>query len=378
MKKCNAFGFVGFRGVVGSVLIDRLIKEEDCKHIKEAYFFSTSAANKPTPKKLVENFSTQKALIDASDLDFLRKMDVIVSCQGSEFSRKIQPTLRESGWEGYWVDAASRFRLEENSVLILPPINQEQIDKALSDGKRDFIGANCSVSLLAMAIGGLLKNDMVEWISAMTYQAASGAGGEHLRELLKQFKFIGEANGSDLEDPSISVIELEKNIISAYLNPDFPKEQFSVPLAGSLIPFIDSMMENGQSREEWKGQVEANKLLSRTKKPIGIDGTCVRIGTLRCHAQGLTIKLNEDYSIEKIIATLSNFNNHVKVIPNELISSKWLLNPAQISGTLDIFVGRVRKMTIDPKMLNIFTVGDQLLWGAAEPLRCMVKQLSQN
>lgn len=377
MKKCKKFGFVGFRGLVGTTLMERLIQENNNKDIESASFFSSSAANKPVSKKLQANFNTKKILLLASDFNALKDMDVIVTCQGSEYSRVTLPKLRELGWKGYWVDAASRLRQEEDSVIILPPINQDLIEESLKQNKLNYIGANCTVSLMLLALGGLIRKDMISWISAITYQAASGAGSSHLKELLRQFSFISNATDGLIDDDLITVLDLEKRISKAFHDPAFPKEDFSVPLAGSLIPFIDSMMDNGQSREEWKAEVEANKILARGANKISIDGICVRVGTLRCHSQALTIKLHKNYSMDEISEAISGFSQFVKLIPNDEISSKWLLSPVQVSGMLDIYIGRLRKYTFDDTMLSAFTVGDQLLWGAAEPLRCLIARLSK-
>ena len=367
----NRVGFVGWRGMVGSVLMDRMRDEGDFAEISEPVFFSTSQQGEPGP----DVGHGARPLRDAHDLDALAAMDVIVTCQGGDYTSAVFQPLRARGWQGYWIDAASTLRMAEDSTIILDPVNLDVIERALSAGKRDFIGGNCTVSLMLMAVGELLRRDLVEWISAMTYQAASGAGARNMRELLAQMGALRDGVADLLADPRSSILDIDRRVTDRMRAADFPHELFTVPLAGSLIPWIDKQLDNGQSREEWKGYAETNKILGRGDDPVGIDGTCVRIGAMRCHSQGLTIKLRSDVPVGEIADMIAGSNAWVRVVPNQREQTIAELSPAMVSGTLSIPVGRLRKMNMGPTFLSAFTVGDQLLWGAAEPLRRMLRLL---
>jgi aspartate-semialdehyde dehydrogenase len=367
----NRVGFVGWRGMVGSVLMDRMRDEDDFAEISEPVFFSTSQQGEPGP----DVGQGAQPLRDAQDLDALAAMDAIVTCQGGDYTAAVFEPLRARGWQGYWIDAASTLRMAEDSTIILDPVNLDVIERALSAGKRDYIGGNCTVSLMLMAVGELLRRDLVEWISAMTYQAASGAGARNMRELLAQMGQLRDGVADLLADARSSILDIDRRVTEQMRAADFPHELFTVPLAGSLIPWIDKQLENGQSREEWKGYAETNKILGRGQDPIAIDGTCVRIGAMRCHSQGLTIKLRRDVPVDEIADMIAAANDWVRVVPNQRERTIAELSPAAVSGTLGIPVGRLRKMNMGPTFLSAFTVGDQLLWGAAEPLRRMLKLL---
>ena len=360
-------GFVGWRGMVGSVLMERMRAERDFDQI-ESTFFTTSNVGGAGPAigKPVG------ALKDANDIAALAKHDVIITCQGGDYSKAVHPKLRAAGWKGYWIDAASALRMEKDAVLILDPVNKPVIDKAVKAGARDFIGPNCTVSLMLMAIDGLLKHDLVEWVSAMTYQAASGAGAQNMRELLQQMGELHFAAKGLLDDPASAILEIDREVAGILRDDAFPMEHFGVPLAGSLLPWIDADLGNGQSREEWKGHVESNKILGRESRPVAVDGLCVRIGAMRCHSQGLTIKLKRDLPLAEIEAILAGGNEWVRVIPNRREETLKALTPVAVTGTLDVPIGRVRKLQMGGEYISAFTVGDQLLWGAAEPLRRML------
>lgn len=364
MKKV---GFVGWRGMVGSVLMQRMREEKDFGKF-EAYFFTTSQAGSDAPKEASSNATK---LLPANDLEALRSMDVILTCQGSDFTNEMHPALRQSGWKGFWIDAASGLRMKEDSVLVLDPVNKNVIEQSLNNGKLDYIGANCTVSLMLMGLGGLFKADLVEWVSSMTYQAASGAGAQNMVELLKQMGALANSTSSILSE---DILTVDRAVNETMRGDDFPKSNFGVPLAGSLIPWIDVKVDSGQSKEEWKAQAEANKMLA-TKQVIPMDGTCVRIGAMRCHSQGLTVKLKKSADLKTIEELIAGANDWVKLVPNERDITARELTPTMVSGTLSIPVGRVRKMSLGDTYLNAFTVGDQLLWGAAEPLRRMLKFL---
>ncbi len=364
-------GFIGWRGMVGSVLMDRMREEGDFAHIPEPVFFTTSQVGALGP----DAGRGAAPLADAYDLDVLATMETIVTCQGGDYTKEIYSELRRRGWGGYWIDAASARRLERDSVIILDPVNRAMIDAALASGKRDFIGGNCTVSLMLIALAGLFREGLVEWVSAMTYQAASGAGAKHMRELLAQMGALHRGAEARLEDPAAAILEIDRAVTATMRSDDFPRGGFGVPLAGSLIPWIDSQMPNGQSREEWKGQVETNKILGREDRPIPIDGLCVRVGAMRCHSQGLTIKLSQDISTADAETIIAGANPWVRVIPNDRDETIHRLSPAAITGTLNVAVGRVRKLAMGDRYLSAFTVGDQLLWGAAEPLRRMLSLL---
>jgi aspartate-semialdehyde dehydrogenase len=361
-------GFVGWRGMVGSVLMQRMLAERDFDHV-EPHFFTTSNVGGAGPA-IGRDVAP---LADAKSIDALKGMDVIVTCQGGDYTNEIHPKLRAAGWKGFWIDAASALRMNQDAVIVLDPVNMHVIRDALAKGGRDYIGGNCTVSLMLMALDGLFKADLVEWITAMTYQAASGAGAQNMRELLAQ---MGHAHGvakSLLEDPASAILEIDRNVAAALRSDAMPQEHFGVPLAGSLIPWIDKDLGNGQSKEEWKGQAEGNKILGREPNPIPIDGLCVRIGAMRCHSQALTIKLKRDVPIGDVQALLADANPWAKVVPNERAATVRELTPAAVTGTLDVPVGRLRKLSMGPHYLAAFTVGDQLLWGAAEPLRRMLR-----
>lgn len=367
----NRIGFVGWRGMVGSVLMERMQAEGDFAAIAEPVFFTTSQQGAPGP----DVGQGAQPLRDAHDLDALAAMDVIVTCQGGDYTSAVFGPLRARGWRGYWIDAASTLRMQPESTIVLDPVNLDVIQRARAAGKRDFIGGNCTVSLMLMAIGELLRRDLVEWISAMTYQAASGAGARNMRELLLQMGALYESVGALLADPNSAILDIDRAMTAAMRDEAFPQELFTVPLAGSLIPWIDKQLENGQSKEEWKGGVESNKILDREARPIPVDGLCVRVGAMRCHSQGLTIKLRQDLPLDEIGDLLAAGNDWVRVVPNQRERTIAELSPAAVTGTLTIPVGRLRKLTLGPTYLSAFTVGDQLLWGAAEPLRRMLRLL---
>lgn len=365
-------GFVGWRGMVGSVLMDRMREENDFAQIDEPVFFTTSQVGEDGP----DVGKDIPPLKDASDIDELKTMDVIVTCQGGDYTKSVYADLRAAGWSGYWIDAASSLRMADNAVIVLDPVNRHVIDEALADGKKDFIGGNCTVSLMLMALGGLFREGLVEWASAMTYQAASGAGARNMRELISQMGMIHDSVKQQLADPASAILEIDRIVSETICSDTFPVDNFGVPLAGSLIPWIDVQLENGQSKEEWKGGVETNKILGRqSNSPVPIDGLCVRIGAMRSHSQALTIKLTKDVPIDEIQSILASANEWVKVLPNEREISIRELTPAAITGTLTVPVGRLRKMNMGADYLSAFTAGDQLLWGAAEPLRRMLNIL---
>lgn len=356
-------GFIGWRGMVGSVLLGRMREEGDFKGY-DPIFFSTSDAGGTGPDVGLEI----PPLRDAFDLDLLTQMDVIVTCQGGDYTKKVYPEIRKQGWKGYWIDSASALRMSEESIIVLDPVNRSVIDAGLSSGVKTYVGGNCTVSLMLMALSGLFASGQVEWISSMTYQSASGAGAKHMKELIAQMAVIGEASKSLLDDPASTAIALERLVAEQLRSRSFPSDNFLAPLAASLIPWIDSLMESGQTREEWKGSVETNKILG-TKEPIPVDGVCVRVGAMRCHSQGLTIKLKRDVPLDEISEWIATGNDWVKVVPNDKQATLGELTPAAVSGGLAVPVGRLRKMLMGPEYVAAFTVGDQLLWGAAEPIR---------
>lgn len=363
-------GLVGWRGMVGSVLMQRMQEENDFALI-EPVFFSTSNAGGDAPKQLAK---TETVLQDAYSIDALSACDVIITCQGGDYTKKVHPDLRDSGWEGYWIDAASALRMADDSVIILDPVNRGVIDTALNDGIKDYVGGNCTVSLMLMAVGALYQQGMVEWMSAMTYQAASGAGAKNMRELIAGMGYLHDGVKAELADPASAILEIDKKIADMQRSDAFPKANFGEPLAGSLLPFIDSQLENGQSREEWKAQAETNKILGLAGSDIiPIDGLCVRVGAMRCHAQALTIKLKKDVPLADIESMIQSANDWVQYVPNEKAASMADLTPVSVTGTLNVAVGRLRKLNMGNEYLGAFTVGDQLLWGAAEPLRRMLR-----
>jgi aspartate-semialdehyde dehydrogenase len=356
--------------MVGSVLMQRMQQERDFDHI-EPVFFTTSQAGGKGPA-IGKDVSVLK---DARDLVELKSMEIILSCQGGDYTSEIFPKLRARGWNGYWIDAASALRMQNDAIIILDPVNRDVIDAALKSGVKNFIGGNCTVSLMLMGMHGLFRAGLVEWITAMTYQAASGAGAQNMRELLSQMGQLHGAAKSLLGDAASSILEIDREVAEAQRSATLPIEHFGVPLAGSLIPWIDRDLGNGQSKEEWKAQAEGNKILGRESDPIPIDGVCVRIGAMRCHSQALTIKLRRNLPIEEIEGLLGSANQWVKVIPNRREDSIRQLTPASVTGTLAVPVGRLRKLPMGGDYLTAFTVGDQLLWGAAEPLRRMLRIL---
>ncbi|MCX7945507.1 MAG: aspartate-semialdehyde dehydrogenase [Hydrogenophilus sp.] len=370
-------GLVGWRGMVGSVLMQRMSEEGDFADI-EPYYFSTSAAGSPAPA--FGGVEPPAPLLDAYDIARLREMEIIITCQGGDYTKAVYGQLRAEGWKGHWIDAASALRMEPDAVIILDPVNRAMIDAALARGGRDWIGGNCTVSLMLMAIGSLFQAGLVEWVSSMTYQAASGAGAQNMRELLVQMGRLYEAAAEALNDPATAILEIDRRVTAAMRAPDFPTTHFrGVPLAGSLIPWIDSAVAHGQSREEWKGGAECNKILGlppfRSPGSVPVDGICVRVGAMRCHSQGLTVKLRRDVPLSEIEAMIASAHPWVRLVPNEREATERLLTPAAISGTLTIGVGRLHKLAMGPEYLGVFTVGDQLLWGAAEPLRRMLRIL---
>lgn len=366
MKKV---GLVGWRGMVGSVLMDRMSAENDFA-LFDPVFFSTSSAGELGP---VVGGRPAAALQNALEVEALRGMDVILSCQGGDYTQQIYPLLRAAGWNGYWIDAASSLRMKEDAVIVLDPVNRHVIDAALAAGIRNFIGGNCTNSILLMGVGGLFREGLVEWVSSMTYQAASGGGANHMRELLQGMGVIHQAVAASLSTPSSAILEIDRRVTQA-LREEVPTTYFGTPLAGGLIPWIDSQLDNGQSKEEWKGQAEVNKILGNAQ-PIPVDGLCVRIGAMRCHSLALTLKLNQDLPLPEIETIIRSGNPWVKWVPNQRDLTVKELIPAAISGGLEIGVGRVRKLNLGPQYLSAFVIGDQLLWGAAEPLRRMLRIL---
>ncbi|MCQ3829410.1 aspartate-semialdehyde dehydrogenase [Microbulbifer elongatus] len=360
----NKVGFVGWRGMVGSVLMGRMLDENDFAHIAEPVFFSTSNAGGKAP----EIGKAVAPLKDAYDLDALAELDAVVSCQGGDYTKEVFGKLREKGWDGYWIDAASSLRMNDDAIIVLDPVNRDVIDNGIESGVKNYIGGNCTVSLMLMGLGGLFKEGLVEWVTAQTYQAASGSGAKHMRELISQMGSIRDGVASELADPASAILEIDRKVAENMRSSDFPTAQFGEPLAGSLLPWIDTQLESGQSREEWKAQVEANKIL-RTDSTVPVDGTCVRIGAMRCHSQAFTVKLKKDLPLAEIEKIIGSANDWVKVVPNDREVTLKELTPTAVTGKLDIPVGRLRKLSMGGEYLNAFTVGDQLLWGAAEPLR---------
>lgn len=366
MKKV---GLVGWRGMVGSVLMERMRAEQDFALIAPR-FFSTSAVGGEGP---VVSGQATGPLLDAHDIAALATMDIILTCQGGEYTLQVYPALRAAGWDGDWIDAASSLRMKDDAVIVLDPVNRTVIDAGLKRGIKNFIGGNCTNSILLMGVGGLFREGLVEWVSSMTYQAASGGGANHMRELLKGMGVIHQAVAEALATPASAILDIDRQV-SAAIKEQVPTEYFGAPLAGGLIPFIDAQLDNGQSKEEWKGQAEVNKILG-TAEPIPVDGLCVRIGAMRCHSLGLTLKLNQDLPLREIEAIIRSGNPWVKWVANERALTVQELTPAAITGGLDIGVGRVRKLNLGPSYVSAFVIGDQLLWGAAEPLRRMLRIL---
>jgi len=366
-------GFIGWRGMVGSVLVQRMQAERDFDLV-EPYFFSTSQAGGRGPALAGQ----AQPVKDAMSLDELARMDVLVSCQGGDYTNDIHPKLRARGWNGYWIDAASALRMRDDAVIILDPVNLDAIRSGLASGVRDYIGGNCTVSLMLMAMSGLFKAGLVEWMTAMTYQAASGAGAAQMRELVQQMGIAHESARALLDDPASAIGDIDRVVADVLRRPDFPIANIGQPLAGSLLPWIDKDLGNGQSREEWKAQAEGNKILGRHgngRAPVPMDGVCVRIGAMRCHSQALTIKLRRALPLDEIEGMLAEANDWVKVVPNRKEESLAQLTPAAVTGKLSVPIGRLRKLPMGEDYLSAFTVGDQLLWGAAEPLRRMLRIL---
>ncbi|MGB8517084.1 MAG: aspartate-semialdehyde dehydrogenase [Gallionella sp.] len=361
-------GLIGWRGMVGSVLMQRMRAEKDFDLI-DAVFFTTSNVGGASPAE-----GRGVALKDAHDLNALQEMDTIISCQGGDYTTEVFPKLRAAGWQGYWIDAASTLRMEGDAVIVLDPVNLALIKKSLASGGKNFIGGNCTNSILLMGLGGLFHAGFVEWVSSMTYQAASGAGAQNMRELLKQMGVVHASVADLLADEKSAILEIDRKVAECLRSNEMPTQNFGAPLAGSLIPWIDKQLENGQSKEEWKGQAEVNKILG-TSQRIPVDGLCVRIGAMRCHSLALTIKLNKDVPLHEIEALIKGGNPWVKFVPNQRELSVRELTPAAVTGKLDIAVGRVRKMELGAEYLSAFVCGDQLLWGAAEPLRRMLRIL---
>ena len=360
-------GFIGWRGMVGSVLMERMLAERDFTGF-EPVFFSTSQAGQTAPSIGLD----LPPLQDARDLDTLSRFDILVSCQGGDYTNEVYDKLRGRGYKGYWIDAASALRMRDASVIVLDPVNRDVIDAALAAGIKDYIGGNCTVSLMLMALAGLFRRKLVEWISTMTYQAASGAGAKYMIELVAQMKHLSEAASGALKNPSFTALDLDRIITGQLRDGTMPTAVFGAPLAASLIPWIDRLMENGQTREEWKGEAEGNKILG-TRRVIPVDGICVRVSSMRCHSQGLTIKMTRDVPVDEIAAMISSDHEWARVVPNTREATLRELSPAAVSGSLIVPVGRLRKMTMGPTYLAAFTVGDQLLWGAAEPVRRILR-----
>jgi len=355
--------------MVGSVLVQRMREERDFDLV-DPIFFSTSQAGGTAPSI----GKTVPAVKDAKDVTALAAMDVLISCQGGDYTADIHPRLRKAGWTGYWIDAARHLRMAEDAVIILDPVNRPVIDRALDRGLKDFIGGNCTVSLMLMAMDGLFRADLIDWMTSMTYQAASGGGAKHMRELVSQMGLAHASVADLLADPASSILDIDRELITTQRGRDFPVQNFEgFPLAGSLLPWIDADLGTGQSREEWKAEAEGNKILGRTSRPIPIDGICVRVGSMRCHSQALTVKLRRDVPLADIEGMLADANDWVKVVPNEKKVTLRDLTPTAVTGTLTVPVGRLKKLSMGGEYLQAFTVGDQLLWGAAEPLRRMMR-----
>jgi aspartate-semialdehyde dehydrogenase len=367
MKK---IGIIGWRGMVGSVLLERMRAEGDFE-VVEPVFFSTSQAGGMPP----DIGRPASRLEDANDIGALAELSMLISTQGGEYTQAVHGRLRAAGWQGYWIDAASTLRMEESSVIVLDPVNLPVMQAARERGVKDFIGGNCTVSLMLMAVGGLLRAGVVDWITAMTYQSASGAGAQNMRELLEQMGVLHRSAAALLQSPSSAILDIDRAVSRELARADFPKPHFGVPLAASLIPWIDKDLGNGQSREEWKAGAEANKIMATESAPVPVEGICVRVSAMRCHSQALTIKLKRDIPLREIEALVAGGNPWVRVVPNDRASSMEQLTPAAVSGTMTIPIGRLRKLAMGGEYLSAFTVGDQLLWGAAEPLRRTMRYL---
>ncbi|MFT5698919.1 MAG: aspartate-semialdehyde dehydrogenase [Desulforhopalus sp.] len=366
-------GFVGWRGMVGSVLMERMLNENDFTNIVPV-FFTTSQVGQAGPD--VGNGTAP--LEDALNIQKLSEMDIILSCQGGSYTNKVYENLR-AVWNGYWIDAASTLRMKEDAIIVLDPVNRTVIDNGLASGIKNFIGGNCTVSLMMLALGGLIENNLIEWISSMTYQAASGSGAKNMRELITQMGELESEVKPLLNDPSSAILDIDKKVTAKLASGTMSMANWGVPLAASLIPWIDVPVDGGQTKEEWKGFAETNKILGNSSSDsIPIDGLCVRVGAMRCHSQALTIKLKKEMSVEEIESILQNHNEWVKVVPNEREITSKELTPVKVSGTLNVPIGRIHKMNIGPEYITAFTVGDQLLWGAAEPVRRMLHIVRQH
>jgi aspartate-semialdehyde dehydrogenase len=367
-------GLVGWRGMVGSVLMQRMQAEGDFALI-EPLFFSTSSAGGALPASVAKLAKNETKLCDANDISALKRCDVVITCQGGEYTKAVYPRLRAAGWKGYWIDAAKTLRMQDDAVIILDPVNLPVIQNALARGVKDYIGGNCTVSCMLMGLGALFKADLVEWMTCTTYQAASGGGAQHMRELLTQYGTLNAAVKPLLDDPASAILEIDRRVAETQRGLSAQETQhFMVPLGGSLIPWIDADRGDGTSLEEWKGGAETNKILGRAQ-PLPIDSTCVRVGAMRCHSQSLTIKLKKDVPLPDIESLIAADNEWVKLVPNTREATVRELTPVAVTGTMTIPVGRVRKLAMGPSYLGAFTIGDQLLWGAAEPLRRMLRIL---
>ena len=360
-------GFVGWRGMVGSVLMARMREEKDFQGF-EPLFFTTSNVGGKGP----DIGHDIPPLEDAYDLNRLSQMEIVVTCQGGDYTQKVYPEMRKKGWRGYWIDSASTLRMEEDSIIVLDPVNRPVIDNGLASGIKTYVGGNCTVTLMLMALAGLYRQGLVEWISSMTYQAASGAGANHMKELIAQMAVLGYVSKPLLDDPASTAIDIDSLVTGELRSARFPTDFFGAPLAASLIPWIDSAMENGQTREEWKGSVESNKIL-QNRKPVPVDGLCVRVGAMRCHSQGFTMKLTQDVPLAEVCDMIAAANDWVQLVPNDREATLRHLTPAAVSGTLTVPVGRIRKMLLGPEYVAAFSCGDQLLWGAAEPIRRVLR-----
>ena len=367
----DSVGFVGWRGMVGSVLMKRMLEENDFNDIPPVFFTTSNVGGEaPTFDGTLE----PSTLKDAYDLNELRQHKIIVTAQGGDYTKEVHPKLRESGWEGLWIDAASALRMSDDAIIVLDPINRDVIDRGLESGVKDFIGGNCTVSCLLMGLGGLFKQGLVEWTTSMTYQAASGGGARHMREVLGQFRDLGNEVSAELNDPAAAILEIDRKVLAKQRSGELDTAQFGVPLSGSLIPWIDSDLGNGQSREEWKSDAETNKILGlEGDNRVIMDGLCVRIAAMRSHSQALTMKLTEDLPVAEIERIIAEDNQWAQVVPNTKDATMLGLTPVAASGSLNIPVGRIRKLAMGPQYISAFTVGDQLLWGAAEPVRRMLK-----
>ena len=370
-------GFIGWRGMVGSVLMGRMKEERDFDAI-DPLFFTTSNVGGKGPGSDITGGKEVPPLKDANSIDELKQLDAVITCQGGDYTKEVYPKLREAGWKGYWIDAASTLRMKDEAIIILDPVNKDVIKNGLSTGVKTYVGGNCTVSLMLMAIGGLFDAGLIEWISPMTYQAASGAGARNMKELIMQMGAIHGEVADMVGDPAAAILEIDKKVAEFIRSDDYPLDAWPVPLAGNLIPWIDVALESGQSKEEWKAQVEANKIMGRSANQIPIDGLCVRVGAMRCHSQALTIKMTKDVPLDEIHGLIAAHNQWVKVVPNDREITMRELTPAAVTGTLTVPVGRMRKLNMGPQYLTAFTVGDQLLWGAAEPLRRMLRILLEH